>query len=191
MSLTLTQVRLGIPPPGVCKHYWAHQEAMRLFSADPDSPRDFLYRVDGPSLVALAPRLPLAVSDVMSSEAFEPPLDGERRFRLRCNPTVTKFINGKNRRCDPAYGVLDADRQREIYFEWLQRQGERHGFKPGHSVSVQRDRWEVRDGGRTMAILVVDFSGTLAVIDAAMFRAAVTHGIGHGKAWGLGLLLLC
>ena len=34
----------------------------------------------------------------------------------------------------------------------------------------------------------VDFSGGLTVADAAMFAAALTHGVGHAKAFGCGLL---
>lgn len=184
----VTQVRLEIPPPGACKHYWAHQEAMRLFSAGPDSPRDFLYRVDGPSMVALAPRLPAATVSA-SSEAYQPPARGERRFRLRCNPTVTKFINGKGRRCDPAHGVFDREEQARVYTRWLERQGERCGFRLRGDPSVCRDRWEVYDGARRMPVLAVEFTGRLEVTDADVFRAAVVNGIGHGKAWGLGLLL--
>lgn len=189
MSLVLSTLTIAPPPAGSCPHYWAHQEAMRLFSAGPDSPRDFLYRVDGGVMVALAPRLPVASSAVMSSEEYTPP-SGSAPFRLRCNPTVTKFHNGKNRRCDPAHGVRDAAGQAEIYRAWLDRQGQSHGFRVGEVV-ISRDRWEVRDGRRTMPILAVNFSGVLEVTDAERFNAAVVQGIGHGKAWGLGLLLCC
>jgi len=185
----ISQVRLAIPPPGMCPHYWAHQEAMRLFAPGPDANRDFLYRLDADCLTALRPAGSSIREDNLVLPYRWPATAEERRFRLRANPTVTKFINGKSRRCDVAQCARNTAEQQERYADWLRRQGERHGFRPGEGGEAIRKYWRVRDGKREMSLVVVDFSGELEVTDAAAFRAGVVQGFGHGKAWGLGLLL--
>jgi CRISPR system Cascade subunit CasE len=43
---------------------------------------------------------------------------------------------------------------------------------------------------REIALSTVDLSGTLQVIDPVLFERALLNGIGHGKAFGCGLLLV-
>ena len=58
----------------------------------------------------------------------------------------------------------------------------------GEDLMVHRDRWVVRDGRRSMPLVAVDFEGWLTVTDAEKFHQSIVTGLGHGKAWGLGLL---
>ncbi|AXQ28795.1 type I-E CRISPR-associated protein Cas6/Cse3/CasE [Solimonas sp. K1W22B-7] len=120
------------------------------------------------------------------------------RFRLRANPCVTR--NGKR------VGLMRLDEQRH----WLERQGARHGFGlpepsgddyfsfrestgsayPDLRIGHQQMLVGYQHNGNTIRVYAVLYEGQLEVTDAAIFRRALTEGIGHGKAMGLGLLSL-
>ena len=76
---------------------------------------------------------------------------------------------------------------------WLARKAEQNGFVPINvrelEAAQQLGRHDEKQGGR----LYVDsyhYQGTLRITDAVKFRYAVRKGIGPGKAYGLGMLLL-
>lgn len=100
------------------------------------------------------------------------------RFRLRCNPTVTR--NGKR------LGLRREHDQRE----WLERQGRKHGFAvAGVRVSSsERACWAQAGTGRRITVQVVEFDGVLFPTDANHLEHALVAGVGHAKALGLGLL---
>ena len=108
------------------------------------------------------------------------------QFRLRANPT---------RKIDTASGAdggkrngrrIDLRRE-EDQLAWLMRKGEQHGFGVLR-VQTRPDRaLGQRHGGRLTFGGVV-FDGLLVVRDEALFRAALEHGVGSGKAYGFGLL---
>jgi CRISPR system Cascade subunit CasE len=100
------------------------------------------------------------------------------RFRLEANPTVTRA--GKRR------GLLRVEDQ----LRWLERQANRAGFRVlGATVSrIQRLRFPKRGSDTPIVLLAVRYDGHLRVEDADRLRHAIAHGIGHGKALGLGLL---
>lgn len=99
------------------------------------------------------------------------------RYRLRANPSVKK--NGKR------FGLYDADAQ----IAWLQRQGEKCGFKV---LTIHRGDEKIIIGQkrneRPINIFSVLYDGILDVTDISLFKMTVDTGIGHGKAMGLGLL---
>ena len=106
---------------------------------------------------------------------------GQRcRFRLRANPAVKR--DGKR------WGLHDEAAQ----VAWLQRQGGRLGFAVQGADVSQRERVQVPQPRMGMRITVdsVQFDGVLAVVDASVLRAAISAGIGPGKALGMGLLSL-
>jgi CRISPR system Cascade subunit CasE len=102
------------------------------------------------------------------------------RFRLLANPTVTRL--GKR------YGLTGEEDQRA----WLTRQGERYGFSVLGCVRGAEGRLHVRQGrsGHRITLHTVLFEGLLQVESAAALRQGVRNGLGHGKAFGLGLLSL-
>lgn len=75
--------------------------------------------------------------------------------------------------------------------EWFRRQGERGGFLP-RSVRVipQRDRVVMRaaNAGKPIVLSGAQFEGVIEVTDADLLWSAVRNGLGHGKAFGFGLL---
>ncbi len=102
------------------------------------------------------------------------------RFRLLANPTVTR--NGKR------YGLTKDEEQ----FGWLSRQGEKHGFLLTACQRLRSERIQTRQGRPSNRITVhsVLFEGLLNVTDRERMRQAISTGLGHGKALGLGLLSL-
>lgn len=99
------------------------------------------------------------------------------RYRLRGNPSVCQA--GKR------IGLFASDSQEE----WLNRQGLLRGFVP---LSIQRSQEQMLVGrrrtGNPIKVYSVLFDGVLKVTEPLLFYDAVTRGMGHGKAMGLGLL---
>lgn len=100
------------------------------------------------------------------------------RFRLAANPTVTRA--GKR------LGLVGEDAQ----LEWLQRQGERQGFALAAALVTGSDMLHCRKGSSRVSLRRVLFEGVLQVTDANALALAVSQGLGHGKAFGCGLLSL-
>lgn len=75
--------------------------------------------------------------------------------------------------------------------EWLEAQGQKHGFEV-LAVHVNSERQQVSvNGGRRFWIDASRFTGVLKVTDPAKFALALTTGIGRvGKAFGMGMLVI-
>jgi CRISPR system Cascade subunit CasE len=99
------------------------------------------------------------------------------RYRIRINPCVRR--NGKR------IGLYKHEEQDA----WLMRQGEKNGFIP---VTIHRSQERMLDGkrrsGEPIRVFSVLYDGVLKVTEPELFIKAVSYGIGHGKALGLGLL---
>ncbi len=115
------------------------------------------------------------------------------RFRLRANATRkigTKSVDGRVQ-----HGRRVPHRDDERCIGWLVRKGNDHGFELVRDAQGQPNVVVVREaarhgrrGGRMITFEGVRFDGMLRMVDSEAFRAAVTHGIGPGKAYGFGLL---
>jgi CRISPR system Cascade subunit CasE len=105
-------------------------------------------------------------------------------FRLTANPV--RNVDGKR------MGHVTAAQQQE----WLLSRVERFGFRVRVNDSVpdvfvhdrQLERFTRQNAQVTIA--KASFDGVLEVIDTGLLRKALTHGIGHGKSYGCGLLTL-
>ncbi len=111
------------------------------------------------------------------------------RFRLRAN-AARSIIEEKGARGKPHAHTTTAHQ-----LEWLQNKAPRCGFslqEDGFDVvasdTMQFRRSEARDTRVTIGAVV--FEGQLTVIDAELFREALTKGVGRAKAYGCGLLTL-
>jgi len=105
-------------------------------------------------------------------------------FRLRANPVKRDNETGKR------LGLLQEEDQRE----WLDRRGERAGFRVVrcHVIPEGLQEFVRRSGGsqRDITLLSVHFKGLVQVTDPHALRMAVEEGIGPAKAFGFGLLSL-
>jgi len=102
-------------------------------------------------------------------------------FRLCANPVEHKKQNPDDKR-----GKIFALRFLPEQLGWLDRQGAKNGFKV-KGCDVIGDEWRIFNNVRMRAIT---FDGLLSITDVEAFRAALTHGIGRGKAYGCGLLTI-
>jgi len=141
-------------------------------------------------------------------------------FDLRVNPTQARKRDGKSRRDDVVmhakrritdkHGVhrwSDVpvvnrptlhDLAQETVRKWLCGDGSqpglavRHGFRVLDDLRVDGYRQHRIGRSKEAAIKLstVDLTGTLAIIDPALFTRALFEGVGHAKAFGCGLLLV-
>lgn len=173
--------------------YDMHRSLVRAFAANDNStPPRFLWRLEPES----AWREPVVLVQSIHKpdwSAFQAPdylkkpveakavelegvlaADRRYRFRLFANPTVTQ----QGRR----YGLADENAQ----LDWLDRQGNKAGFKVDTALVTSTDVLDARGGD--IRLRQSCFEGVLSVVDPAALRSAIERGIGPGKAFGLGLL---
>lgn len=113
-------------------------------------------------------------------------------FRLAANPVHNARKTDDSLRSQ-RFGHVTVTQQTE----WFLRRADRHGFtvpleehkEPDVAVRGRRTLRFPRQG-RTVTLDTAVFEGRLEVADPAALRAALTKGIGHGKAYGCGLLTL-
>ncbi|WP_326557149.1 type I-E CRISPR-associated protein Cas6/Cse3/CasE [Micromonospora sp. NBC_01796] len=124
-------------------------------------------------------------------------------FRLIGNPTRTIPRAGNPKSPEPRRRTNSqrvARRKPEEQLEWLIRKGEQHGFVIPSAHNGQPDvspspcltftgQKRPNDKGH-ITLEPVRFEGHLIITDAVAFLDALQKGIGHGKAYGCGLISL-
>jgi len=225
VRLTLALEKLLLTGASARTPYELHQLLWRGFPGVPEgTAQPFLYRADRLQdggddrlVVLLQPEraadwsaLGDAVERNTTEKTFELDAGSRLRFLLRANPTVsrkgrheprTQALEGEAFRA--ARGRRVALLREEDRILWLERQGERHGFRivrrtmqaGGESVERlalrvgnRRTLWWSREGRPNARHDGCDFEGVLEVVNPERFAAALRSGIGPGKAFGFGLL---
>ena len=176
---------------------------MSLCTAKKD--RRILWRVDHEKeelyLVLLTPKLPELYHitkqfgtepSYAEVENYAKTLDGLKdgdalRFRLQANP-VKNVMQERGKR-----GKVQAITTEGEQKQWLMDRSEKNGFALNENeFEVTKSEWQkftTRSGGKHIVSLIVAvFEGQLTVKDAALFKEALTKGIGRKKAYGCGLL---
>ncbi len=192
-----------------------HDLVWTLFGDTAERERDFVFRMDSagdrPVVMAYAPRPPHAdarrIWDV-DHKPFTPQLfPGDRiRFSLRANPVKQQG----NTRIDAVYdtfwrereaaraaGQPDPDRldvAQTVGHAWLARRAPALGIElDADSVAAEAYRTEsvFKPGRRKpFTLSVLDLTGTARVVDPQALTAALPAGIGKGKAYGCGMMLI-
>lgn len=213
--LTLAQLRndtvqarafareLALRSPGDHGHglVWA------LFGDDPDATRDFLYR-EGESghFLIVSKRQPKGDENVwvLKSRPYAPaPAPGQRLgFSLRANPTVSLSQPGRARSLNrdvllhakkQAGRPLSPEEREDVCLSWLTTRAEQLGVRLDRDLSHVATFQELRiprKGGKDAEFLTVDFEGVLTVENSTTLSNALIAGVGKGRAYGLGLMLL-
>ncbi len=213
LNLRCREVRRDLADP-----YQLHATLCRAFSPEDKRclPGAFLWRLEPETDASSAPRILIQSREIPDwprinlSNWLERDPDpavnlverlkmdamraGQRyRFRLRANPATSK--NGKR------LGLLKLEDQEA----WLLRKGQKqHGFtlpcltafdayegteaRVDVRISQEQMLRARQHDGNGIRVFSVLFDGTLEVTEPDAFRVALTSGIGHGKALGLGLL---
>lgn len=187
-------------------NYAWHQRLWDLFPGQPDKKRDFLTRVDlcsfGYRVYVLSRNQPLrpewcapigwAIKKIENDF-----LDHARyRFDVRANPTkcISKpDSEGRLSRHGKRIALLNEEEQRA----WLSRKGNDGGFSILEEPTVQIERtvphyFEKKVSGRIIKGVHsgVQFRGVLTVTNRTKFIDTFHFGIGSGKAFGFGMLML-
>jgi CRISPR system Cascade subunit CasE len=174
--------------------YAAHR---KVYAECREDPRPLWRRCPGYALVLSAQ----PVKDV-PSRLYDPhPRSGEVvGFDLLAEITISRKADvtdrARGRRVDP---VLEgrfaapqrpyAELAREHGTKWLTRKAQWHGFEIMRLDGCDYDVLEFVRDKKPIRIGTIRFSGRLRIADADKFREAMLTGIGHGKAWGCGLLI--
>lgn len=172
---TVEAGRQFVPGPGRASARWRIDEVgteARLFVVSDDKP-------DYQSLLGQCgvgvPQETLDYDELLKDLAT-----GQKvRFRLVGNPVR------------PDAGKWRAHTTAKYQLGWLDHQGSRHGFTVAsatahHSGFVRFGRVD----GSTVTLYRTTFDGVLSIDDIEAFRAALTGGIGRGKAYGCGLMTI-
>jgi len=198
--------------------YALHKIIWALVSQYKKQKREFLYRVEYDAyqniefIYLLAPNQIISQGNMVIaiSPKFQPQLaNGENLyFKLRANPIIKRKGNGKAKEYSI---VMDAKHQfnkkgqsyleqfsldeliYNVAMEWLDRKGEQHGFSVKQfDVKIDNYReYTVKAAGKEKFMLrTLDFEGKLNIADADQFKMALFSGIGSGKAFGCGLMLV-
>ena len=171
--------------------YELHRTLARVFGeVEPGAQRD-LWRQEGRAILVQSPtpgrweRLEEGYCEALEADRARRLADGAVpdagwRFRLSANPAVR--VGGRRR------GLVHADEA----LVWLHRQGRGGGFTVERASMPKIERLEIRNA-RTdarMGFIRASFEGILTVCDGARFGAVLERGLGHGKAFGMGLLAI-
>ncbi|MBM3518218.1 MAG: type I-E CRISPR-associated protein Cas6/Cse3/CasE [Alphaproteobacteria bacterium] len=198
-------------------HAQHHDLMWSVFGDRGDRRRDFLYRVDSrhpDTFIAVSARAPEDVHGLWRIETkdYAPQLVAGQQlaFSLRANPTVRSSrytVDGKSRRHDvvmhakgPRKVRGEGPRQPEASaladagLDWLTARSARFGSAIAASAcrvaGYLQHRIPHGRGGRMVCFSSLDFDGVLTVIDPDLLCQALYRGIGSGKAFGCGLLLV-
>lgn len=107
-------------------------------------------------------------------------------FDILCAPT--KKVRRDNRLSNRIFIQNESER-----LAWLLRKGEQNGFSVIENSVYESCQEKIlinKMGCEKAALAAVRFQGELAVTDTELFKGAFTNGIGSGKAFGLGMLML-
>jgi len=127
-------------------------------------------------------------------------------FKVRLCPVVRKARGSKGRQPGSEVDVfLDAAEQagpghrldrRDVYVTWAKGLLEQRGGLRCTGVRLERmvrTRFLRRDAERSLRVVErpdISVSGSLEILDAAVFHAMVRQGVGRHRAFGFGMLLL-
>lgn len=109
-------------------------------------------------------------------------------FDLLTSPCkkVSQGENGRNSQ----RRILREPQQR---LDWLQRKAEQNGFQILNVQELEQSHSygkHSRDKGGSMYLDAYHYQGTLKITDPEQFILALREGIGPGKAYGLGMLMV-
>lgn len=188
--------------------YASHQWLWQLFSDQQE--RRFLFRHEpsqrGERFYLLSETAPFTPHNLfcVESKPFQPQLTEGMllHFSLRANPVITRAGKRSDVMMDAKYHAKQEEQssgqiwslQVAAANDWLQRQGEQHGFSliddESRVLSYRQQRFSRRTGERPVTFGSVDFEGHLRITDVARFTHVLHQGLGKSKALGCGLMLI-
>jgi CRISPR system Cascade subunit CasE len=106
------------------------------------------------------------------------------RFALLASPSKKVASGGKNSK----RVFLCTEKERA---EWLERQGEKYGFSlTGFREAALPFDVSGQKSGMEIQYRAVEFTGLWTITDERLFWKGYTEGVGPGKAYGLGMIVI-
>lgn len=197
-------LRQGLDDPGR-----AHRLLWTLFVEGGESAkRDFVFRAGGGSrspdgdFLVVSPHPPkdsLGFWNIETKSYAPHFAPGQTlAFKLRANPTVARagkrhdVVMDRKRTLGKAREETNAEIWQQAGRDWLDARAARFGVAlliccaDGYRVHrIRRPGKQAR-----VSIATLEFSGRLRVEEPEKLKAALFTGVGRGKAWGCGLLLV-
>jgi CRISPR-associated protein Cas6/Cse3/CasE subtype I-E len=163
--------------------YKLHQEIWsRILNRSPEEKRDFLYTFSRPDFYSglMVTVRSQHIPEKIPKQRLEIPIkDQSIPYSLRANPT-TQDDHGKHR----------AIMGHSQLINWLEHQGQRHGFTTHNTKATQCCTTIKRTGRRPIILNDAIFIGTLQIIQPTLFYLAMEKGIGRARGFGYGMLML-
>lgn len=200
--------------------YAQHQALWRLFDATPGSRQPFVFRKMDSEIVSVLRLLVVSKEAPnnqngwqVESKPYHPQMQvGDRfNFSVRLNPTRSEpskdtmpngrrtrgkrqdFVISRLHQLQPPKEQRAAERQRIVHEElpqWLAKKAEKNGFFIEDCAVERYAVQRTRKNEHEVTLGMADFSGILRVTDKNLLRHALLNGLGHGRSFGMGLLLL-
>lgn len=198
--------------PGVLHPQQAHKAVWRFFGEGRDQqPRNFLFRIDDrgslPRFMVLSTEPPGDSQGWhVETKPFRPQL--KTGDLLHFETTVNPVVRCKRKRHDVVmhYKKNHPDWRQHLSRDelvtqacerWFSTRSQDHGFAlvPGHFQVAQFhlkrfQRYKKGEPSHRIHLAVAELSGLLTVTDPERFMNALGAGIGAGRAYGCGLLLV-
>ncbi|MEU6867755.1 type I-E CRISPR-associated protein Cas6/Cse3/CasE [Streptomyces sp. NPDC046876] len=103
------------------------------------------------------------------------------RYRIDTHPSMSQSVPGQRGKRIPLRG--------EEALQWWERQAVKAGLENQLALDIPQSDVRARRGAaKPVRYSVIRFEGVARITDPAALRAAITSGIGRGRAYGLGLL---
>lgn len=106
------------------------------------------------------------------------------QYQIECSPSVKRSTSVKRQ------GRRRFHKDPVDQVDWLRRTGSRCGFAVESSNASAYTRSCFYRKGKRIILYTVDLQGILNVIEPTLLKQALTNGLGAGKAYGAGLLLV-
>ncbi len=200
-KLTLNP-RNRLARPDTANPYKMHQTLSRILEPE----KNYLWRLEDTILLVqseskpdwgqLEPGYLAQASESKVFDLHDFALDRKYRFRLHANPTISKSIPQAERELrksgKPKTGKREGLYELEDQTAWLKRQASRSGFELLDFMVSNSDSWRIKKDNNSppMTLAIAEFDGHLRITNLETFQTCVQTGLGHGKAFGLGLLSL-
>lgn len=198
----MTKFHLDLSTPAIRVALWDAQRMHQIVTTIFNSSRkdsNILYRINYRQTSAYL----YTYSDTQANRELLPvgvSIEGERditewkslltagkcvKFDLIASPSKKVKIDGVSKR-----RLLESEAER---FDWLARKGSQYGFELLRASESQEDEAHVNhpaDRGGQMSFRTFHYTGILRIVDGMKFQTALATGIGPGKAYGSGMMLL-
>lgn len=104
------------------------------------------------------------------------------RFRITVNPTIKK--DGKR----IPLNMNRTEKQQYCASDWLRDRLIKNGAELIRGDISNYRRNKINNGQKNITLVSADFDGYIKIIDREKFVLALANGIGHGKAYGCGMI---